>query len=428
MTSGAGIQGGPSGGPAAGAVAVTFDPRLKGLTWLALKGFLLSLVTFGIYRFWYVTNLRRFFWSRTALDGSPAEYTGTGKELFLGFLVALAILVPIYLGLFALSLVAPALAPFSVVISFVFLFLLGQFAIFRGRRYRAMRTLWRGIRLGQDGSGLAYAARAGGWWLLTFWTLGLTFPFMRASLERYRINHTLVGTSRMSSTARGRSVLGPWLLLYAVALGPLIGLGLALLVAADFSLPADLFVPKPGSPDRRVFNPAYAGSSVGLIAQALLYVGTVCVPAALLLIPYYRAREARAFTNAASLGPSRLVSTLRARHFYWPYIVYMLSVLGFLIVLGALGALLVLSGQGTGGLSVLHGFIVLVYLVGAPLLAVLYVRVVQARLWAAVATSTAVTDPASLDAVLASARGAGSGLQEGLADALDVGGALQIGI
>ncbi|AWN37504.1 YjgN family protein [Methylobacterium radiodurans] len=424
------MRAGPlSGTPAPRVASVTFDTRLEGLTWLALKGFLLSLVTFGIYRFWYVTNLRRFFWSRTALNGSPAEYTGTGKELFLGFLVALAILVPIYLGLFALSLVAPALAPFSVVISFVFLFLLGQFAIFRGRRYRAMRTLWRGIRLGQDGSGLAYAARAGGWWLLTLWTFGLTVPFMRASLERYRINHTLVGSSRMTSTARGRSVFGPWLLLYAVGLGPLIGLGLALLVAADFSVPADLLVPKPGGKaGETVFNPAYAGSTIGLLAQAFGYVAVFCVPAALLLIPYYRARETRAFTNAVGLGPTRLVSSLRARQYYWPYIVYMLSVLGFLLVLGALGALLVLAGQGAGGISALHGLIVLAYLVGAPLLAVLHVRVVQARLWSAVATSTAVTDPDALDAVLASARGAGSGLQEGLADALDVGGALQIGI
>lgn len=430
MNSGSGTAlGTPPGSPAPRAAAVTFDARLGGLTWLALKGFLLSLVTFGIYRFWYVTNLRRFFWSRTALDGSPAEYTGTGKELFLGFLVALAILVPIYLGLFAVSLLAPALAPFSVVISFLFLFLLGQYAIFRGRRYRAMRTLWRGIRLGQDGSGLAYAARAGGWWLLTAWTFGLTFPFLRASLERYRINHTLVGTSRMTSTARGRSVLGPWLLLYVVGLGPLIGLFVALLVAADFSLPDDLLVPKPGGkPGETVFNPDYAGSNIGLIAQLGGYVATVCVPAALLLIPYYRARETRAFTNAASLGTARLVSTLRARQFYWPYIVYMLSILGFLLVLGAVGVLLVLAAQSTGEVGVLHWLVILVYLVGAPLFAVLYVRVVQARLWAAVATSTAVTDAGALEAVVASARGAGSGLQEGLADALDVGGALQIGI
>ena len=56
-----------SGAPGTRVAAVTFDPRVKGLTWLALKGFLLSIVTFGIYRFWYVTNLRRFFWERTEI-------------------------------------------------------------------------------------------------------------------------------------------------------------------------------------------------------------------------------------------------------------------------------------------------------------------------------------------------------------------------
>ncbi|RZK82862.1 MAG: DUF898 family protein, partial [Methylobacterium sp.] len=194
---------------------VAFDTRLRGLTGLAIVGFLLSLVTFGIYRFWYMTDLRRFFWSRTVVDGSPAEYTGTGRELFLGFLVALALLIVIYVGLFGLAIALPALAPYSAIVSFVLLFLVGQFAIYRGRRYRAMRTLWRGIRLGQDGSGLVYAARAALWWTLTLATLGLAYPFMRASLERYRIRHTRVGTSRMASEARGRTLLGPWLLFYA---------------------------------------------------------------------------------------------------------------------------------------------------------------------------------------------------------------------
>ncbi|WP_245259571.1 YjgN family protein [Methylobacterium sp. 10] len=32
--------------------AITFDRTLKGLTGIAVRGFLLSLVTFGIYRFW----------------------------------------------------------------------------------------------------------------------------------------------------------------------------------------------------------------------------------------------------------------------------------------------------------------------------------------------------------------------------------------
>ncbi|KMO15505.1 hypothetical protein QR78_21100 [Methylobacterium indicum] len=415
-------------GSAPQGVSVTFDTTFRGLTRLALKGILLSLVTFGIYRFWYVTDLRRFFWSRTTIDGSPAVYTGTGKELFLGFLVALVLLVPIYLGLFAISLAIPALAPASVAISFVSLFVLGQYALYRGRRYRAMRTLWRGIRLGQDGSALGYAARAAGWWLLVYLSFGLAFPFMRASQERYRINHTLVGTSRLTSEARGRSVLGPWLLLYLVGLGIPIGFGVALLVASDFSLPSDLMVPKPGGKaGETILNPAYAGTAIGRLANALFFAALICLPAAFMLIPYYRAREARAFAGAVRLGGVRLASTLRARAFYGPYIRYVLSLVGLMLVLGLGGVLLALAARQVN-FSFIHWFIVLGYVIMAPLGAVLYVRLVRARLWAAVATSLTVLNSEDLSAILASARGAGSGLQEGLADALDVGGALQIGL
>lgn len=413
------------GGPEPHHATVIFDKRLGGLFWLAFKGLLLSVMTFGIYRFWYMTNLRRFFWERTQVDGSPAEYTGSGRELFRGFLVALAILVPAYIALFALSLVVPAIAPFSTLISFVALYLLGQFAIFRGRRYRASRTLWRGIRLGQDGSGLAYAARAGGWMLLTLCTAGLAFPFMRASLERYRINHTWIGTSRMQSTARGRSILGPWLLLYIVGLGPLIALGIAFLIASDFSLPMNVFVPKPGGKaGQTIVNPAYAALQLGLI---LRMIATICVPAVLLLIPYYRAREARAFLEAVSLGSARLHSTLRARQFYGPYLIYMLAVLGLLLGLVLLASSFFVAKPVPGGFGLFSLLLIPAYLGITPLFVALYVRIVQAKLWAAVATSTIVTDPEVLNEVVASARRAGSGLQEGLADALDVGGALQVG-
>lgn len=417
---------------AARAARVDFDPRLHGLTRIVVKGFLLSLVTFGIYRFWYVTNLRRFFWSRTVVDGSPAAYTGTGRELFLGFLVALALLVLIYLALFALTFVSPATARFSAVISFLFLFLLGQYAAYRGRRYRAARTLWRGIRLGQDGSGLAYAAMAAGWWLLTILTLGLAFPFMRAALERYRIGHTLIGTSRMASRARGRSILLPWLAFYAVGLLPAAAAFLALLAAGDFVIPGDLMIPKPGGgPGDLILNPAYAGTAIGARAVTLGIVAAVSVPLAVVLVPFYRARETRAFMNAASLGPVRLASTLRARQFYWPYLVWALSLVGFVVVVGLLAAVGAATLQRMSGAAGLHGLVVvaalLLYLGGALAVAVLYVRVIQARLWAAVATTTSVEDAGGLDAVLASSRGPGSGLNEGLADALDVGGALQIG-
>ena len=64
------------------------------------RGAALELVTAGFYRFWLATDIRRHLWSNTLIDGDAAEYTGRGKELLIGFLFALAILVPIYLVYF----------------------------------------------------------------------------------------------------------------------------------------------------------------------------------------------------------------------------------------------------------------------------------------------------------------------------------------
>ncbi|MFY9289575.1 MAG: DUF898 family protein [Methylorubrum rhodinum] len=411
---------------------VAFDRSAAGLTGLVVKGFLLSLVTFSIYRFWYITNLRRFFWSRTVVAGSPAEYLGRGKELFLGFLVALAILVPVYLVLFILGFAVPLLEPLVPFLSAVFLFLLGQYAIFRGRRYRASRTRWRGIRLGQDGSAFAYMVRASLWWLLTILTLGLAFPFMRAGLERYRIGHTLIGESRLRSTATGRSVLWPWLMFYLFAILPILLSGFGLLSAAGFDLPSDLYLPDPnGKSNSFVLNPKYAGTALEFFMVAGMAAFGFAILAVFWLTPYYRAREARAFLAATHLGEARLVSHLKARQFYWPYILYFLSVVGLFIVVGIVLAVivpLVADPKANPGMQAATiaggGLLYLGTLLGA---AVLYVRVVTLRLWRAVADTTGIENVAALEAVLASARTPASGLNEGLADALDVGGALEIG-
>lgn len=425
------LDGVPSPAPArTGEIA--FDRRTTGLTGIVVKGFLLSLITFSIYRFWYITNLRRFFWSRTVVAGSPAEYLGTGKELFLGFLVALAVLVPIYILLFVIGLLSPVLAALAAPISFIALFVLGQYALFRGRRYRASRTRWRGIRLGQDGSGFAYAGLASLWWLGTIVSLGLAFPFMRAALERYRIDHTLVGQSRMRSTATGRSILLPWMMFYIVALLPILVSVLALLAASGFDLPSDLLIQDPASEKSKlIFNPAYEDSPLASYGAAVVIAASVSIPLALLLIPYYRARETHAFLNAAHLGAARLASSLKARQFYFPYLVYLLALIGFVLVLGIILALLVPLIATGGDNAGIHAFVIvstlLLYLGAILGTNVLYVRIVSVRLWHAVATTTQIENLPALEAVLASTRAPASGLNEGLADALDVGGALEIG-
>src|ERR1700692_4480004 len=170
---------------------------------LVKRGAALELVTLGFYRFWLATDIRRHLWSNTHIDGDAAEYTGRAKELLIGFLIALAILVPIYLAYFLVGLEAERYKAFASIPLFLFFYLFGQFAIYRARRYRLTRTVWRGVRFWMSGSGWAYAARAALWGLLMICTLGLILPWREAALERYKMRHSYYGDLQGSFEGTG---------------------------------------------------------------------------------------------------------------------------------------------------------------------------------------------------------------------------------
>jgi uncharacterized membrane protein YjgN (DUF898 family) len=196
---------------------VTFTGRRPDFRRLVMRGTALELVTVGFYRFWLATDMRRHLWSNTAVDGDAAEYTGTAKELLIGFLFALAILAPIYLAYFLIGLEAERLKAFASIPLGLFFYLFAQFAIYRARRYRLTRTVWRGVRFWMTGSGWSYAWRAGLWALLSLLTLGIAAPWAKASLERYKMRHTAYGSLQGRFEATGWSLFKQvwWLWLLA---------------------------------------------------------------------------------------------------------------------------------------------------------------------------------------------------------------------
>ena len=77
---------------------------------LSLRNGLLNIVTLTLYRFWGKTEVRRRVWQGVRLNGDAFEYTGRGKELFIGFLLALVALgLPMLLTVFAIQFGGPAM-------------------------------------------------------------------------------------------------------------------------------------------------------------------------------------------------------------------------------------------------------------------------------------------------------------------------------
>jgi uncharacterized membrane protein YjgN (DUF898 family) len=192
-------------------IKLEFNDR-PGLGGIAFANFFLSILTLGIYYFWGKTNVRQHIWSCTELDGDALEYTGLGKELFLGFLVILFVVILPYSVItngFALAYGADSWqANAANLVGFLVILFLINIGLYRARRYRLSRTLWRGIRGSMSGSPMSYGVYAFGLYLLAFVSLGLAIPWVGFKLTERLYRETEYGTRLFVFEGRAKSLYG----------------------------------------------------------------------------------------------------------------------------------------------------------------------------------------------------------------------------
>src|ERR1700683_5242157 len=94
---------------------------------LRIKGAALLVLTLGIYRFWFATDVRRYLWSNTEIGGETLEYTGLATELLGGFLIAVTIVGPLYTAVATAALALETATAAIAAVGFLLLALLSQF-------------------------------------------------------------------------------------------------------------------------------------------------------------------------------------------------------------------------------------------------------------------------------------------------------------
>ena len=216
--------------------AIRFTGTWREYLPIAATNVALIIVTLGVYRFWAAARERRYLWSRTQIIDEPLEWTGTGKEMFIGFLIVMAILLPFFLFI---QFLFPALiargkgeAAVGIVTLFYFaIFFLGGFARFRALRYRLSRSWWRGIRGGSDDPGWNFAGEYFGRHALSAMTMFIMFPWAATRLWNARWNRMSFGTLRFRANIDATGLKRRWALLYLLPLGMLLCIGLMGVVA-----------------------------------------------------------------------------------------------------------------------------------------------------------------------------------------------------
>ena len=331
-------SGTPAGGPTE-ALRVSWLHPL-GLIGLSVYNFFMRLLTLGIYHFWGKTEVRRRIWSAIRLNGEPLEYTGTGRELFMGFIVIFfMILLPTMLVSFAaVFLFGPdsgALKVFQLLLYAGFLMLTG-IAIYRAQRFRLSRTRWRGIRAGLDGNSLSYGWTHF-WTLLTLpLTLGWSAPWRSTKLQRIITNDMRFGTRPFRFSASSKP-LYPTFALYWVTM-------LLLICGASFIITSGAIelMPVAGDGDG---TPRPPPDPAKIAAFALMFYGVLFIGGLLymMLSAWYRAAMMRHFARHTHLDGLDFQSKVTARGLLW------ISVTNYLIVItGATIVTLLVGAAGYG--------------------------------------------------------------------------------
>lgn len=397
------------GGGTSRVSTINFAVSRKQLLVRLIKNKIFSFLTFGIYRFWAKTHVRRILWHGVSIENDRLEYMGLAKELFIGFLIALIILMPIMLlaGLVTdiMTVAGYDFLFIGQLLNFVGLYLFWQFARYRLWRYRLSRTSWRGIRFFLLGKGFKYAFIVTLWTVVAIVTLGWAYPWLQAFRLNYQLNNTQFGDTGFTyqGTAWGLfKIYWPAILIAQVVICIAL-VGLSLLNAVDISADTSEIV------DKDIFSKdGYEGWVLvggGLVVFMILSVLSFAV----------RVWEFRYLVEKTSFETATFTSNLTIRS--------VLSIFLLLLVLGLVGYLgvaaivvfLISAASESAVFILLIGFFV--GYVAFDILKMLFLIV---PLVSAVCKSLKINNFEAFEHAAASARESPK-YGEGFADAMDVG-------
>ena len=275
-----------------------------GLFALSATNFVLRFLTLGLYSFWGKTEVRKRIWSAVRIEGEPLQYTGTGKELFLGFLVIFGvILLPISLTSFGIAMYfgpeSPASSIFSLLL-YPIIFILIGIGTYRAQRYRLSRTVWRGIRGSLVGRDVHYAWTYFWSALLIPMTLGWITPWRSTELQKILTRDMRFGDRAFTFDADPGPLYSRFAVLWVASLCIVI----AAITVLGFNIDTSMF--KPDGLDEDKQDPVQAIKFIALI-YAVLTLAFFCY---YVLSAWYRSQAINHFANHTHFEGATFKSTV----------------------------------------------------------------------------------------------------------------------
>jgi len=185
----------------------------KGSEWfgIIIINWLLTVITLGIYYPWARAKSLRYIYGKTVLNNEHFHFSGTGKEMFLGFIKVVFGYFLLLILFSIISFLSPILAALVLYLTF---FLIIPFAIHGSFKYRMSRTSYRGIRFGYRGERKKFILNFLKWLFLTFITLGIYSFWMEMNIRKYTHENIRYGDVEFTNTSNGDEWFGIFIVGY----------------------------------------------------------------------------------------------------------------------------------------------------------------------------------------------------------------------
>ena len=286
---------------------IAYDGLTSQVYKIWLLNFFMQIITLGIYSFWGKTRLRKYVVGSFSLVNDWFEYTGTGKELFIGFLKS----IPVLLGIYAPFLIATFIAPEAAwpVVLLLPIFYVIPVALYSALRYRISRLQWRGIHYRLDGSALKYANLFLWRGFLNIVSIGILLPFSDIKKYQYKVNHSYYGDIPFSFKGSGKNLMGIHLATYAIAIGLIFFMLLGIqLITASFPV-AEISMAAQGMSNENILQLIFGKPAV-ITAFALIFTPFLILPIVRLVYKTALIHEMINNLHASSISFKSTVTTI----------------------------------------------------------------------------------------------------------------------
>ena len=165
---------------------------------------LLTVITLGLYYPWAKERTLKYLYANTYLENDRFQFSGTGKEMFVGFIKVFGMFLFLYLAfLFAAQSQNAALSVIILLLFYAFILGIIPFAIHGFYKYRMSRTSWRGIRFGYRGDRSTLVKMYFRDLFLTILTFGIYSSWMTIHLRNYTLSNVKFGSASFKHHANG---------------------------------------------------------------------------------------------------------------------------------------------------------------------------------------------------------------------------------